>query len=675
MEELNNGNNIPESNNNFENRQQYYQMPPVKQVKTVPLDKKDSVFFIIIAVLTFCDLLLGVFCELSLGFSLFSVLFTVASYFYVYKKNNGLRIYSKLTLILSVLLEISFVFNDDTAVKIIDILAIGFLYIIFTADECGSLTCKDGKYMSLFEPIINAITRTIDNFTLPANSLKKAEKEGSKSAVIRIALGLLIAIPLLAVILPLLIESDIAFSSLISKLFEDVSTVIVSLLISALVFPFVFIYLFAERKCGAENNKAFNSKQGNISPATLNTVLFCVCAAYVIYLISQLAYISDAFAFILPDNYTKAQFARSGFFEMSIIAFINVLIIGLTGNLVKHNEKGNLLIFTKILLVFITVFSQFYIITAFIKMAQYISAFGLTRLRVLTSVFMIMLFVIFTVILLSLFVKKIPYGKAIIIIAAFTLLSVSICDINNVIAEHNYERYAADGKELDLNEYSELGVSGYLQLYEIVKTGDEKYSSKAEYILLEDAQSRFDFNDENYDIKNRSIYDIFRFNTTKSKALKIVAELHNTYTEEDIDEIYNKHFDYEYAADGIYEFLPYDSVLEQSITYDNFGEINICYNKYTFNEAEFEFSDYDYCMAKVNDENIADFKKSLSQFENLAAESDIILKAYDFDESILSENDYFGKNYYTHDNFENLQFVLYDAETGVIYYFKIDRNF
>ncbi len=668
---MNNG----EFNYNVQNNSQAdYYMLPQPHKKAVKLDKKDSVFFIILAILTFCDLFLGAFCGFSFGFSAFSVLFTVASYVYIYKKKSELKLYSKFIFILTIILELSFILNDDTTVKFLDVLALGFLYITFIAEECCSLTCKDGKYMALFEPIINAITKVIDNFTLPVNSLKKAEKEGNKSAVIRIALGLLIAIPLLAVILPLLIESDIAFSSLISKLFEDVSTVIGSLVLSALIFPFVFIYLFAERKCCAENNKAFKSKQGNISPATLNTVLCCVCAAYVIYLISQLAYISDAFEFILPDNFTKAQFARSGFFEMSVIAFINALIIGIIGNLVKHNEKGNLLGFTKLLLVFLTAFSQFYIITAFIKMAQYISAFGLTRLRVLTSVFMIMLFAVFTVILLSLFIKKIPYGKAIIIIAAFTLLSVSICDINHVIAVHNYERYVVDGKEIDLNEYYELGVAGYCQLYEIVKTGDEKYSSKAEYILLEDAQTRFDFNSENYDKKHRSIYDVFRFNITKSKALKIVDELHNTYTEADIDEIYNKHFEYDYAADGIYEFLPYDSVLEQSISYDNLGEIDIYYNKYTFNEAEFEYSDYDYCMTKVNDENIADFKKSLSEFIKLKAESDIISKAYDFDESIISENDYFGKNYYIHDNFENLQFVLYDAETGVIYYFKFERN-
>ena len=674
MEELNNGNNIPQINNNFENHRQYYPMPPVKQVKTVPLDKKDSVFFIVLAVLTFCDLLLGAFCGFSLGFSFFSVLFTVVSYVYIYKKKSGLKLYSKIIFILTILLELSFIFNADSTVKFLNVVALCFLFITFTAEECGSLTCKDGKYMALFEPIINAITTTIDNFALPVNSLKKAEKEGSKSAVIRIALGLLIAIPLLAVILPLLIESDIAFSSLISKLFEDVSTVIGSLVLSAFIFPLVFIYLFAERKCGAENNKVYISKQGNISPATLNTVLCCVCAAYVIYLISQLAYISDAFAFILPDNFTKAQFARSGFFEMGVIAFINILIIGIVGNLVKHNEKGNLLGFTKILLVFINVFSQFYIITAFIKMAQYISAYGLTRLRVLTSAFMIMLFVIFSVILLSLFVKRIPYGKAIIIIAAFTLISVSICDINHIIAEHNYERYAAEGQELDLNEYSELGLSGYCQLYEIIKTDDEKYSSKAEYILLEDAQTRFDFPIENYDPQHRGIYDIFRYNLTKNKAQKIVNELYKTYTDADIEEIYNRHFEYETAEDGIYEFLPYGSVFAETVTYDNIDGINLCYNTYTVNEAEFSFNDFDCAMVKVNDEKIEEFKKSLEQFEALAVKSRAISEAYGFDISVIGEDDFIGRNYYVFDNFENSQFALYNTDSGIIYYFKIERN-
>lgn len=124
---------------------------------------------------------------------------------------------------------------------------------------------------------------------------------------------------------------------------------------------------------------------GRFHPVTLNTFLGVVAFCYLLYLVSQLAYFFSAFEGILPEGYTQAEYARRGFFEMSALCSINLLMVLVSIGQVRRNPEVPRL--TRFLCLFILVFSLVLAACSASKMGLYIGVYGLTRLRVLTSLF------------------------------------------------------------------------------------------------------------------------------------------------------------------------------------------------------------------------------------------------------------------------------------------------
>ena len=312
--------------------------------------------------------------------------------------------------------------------------------------------------------------------------IERITKNKSKNAVY-IILGVIISVPLLCIVLPLLSSSDIAFGSLVKSIFKNAGLLVLSLIITLGISPFVYSFLFSMRKQSVEDSVVKPSK--NKTPNILfNIVLSAVSVVYCAYAVSQLAYITKAFAFLLPEDYTAAQFARSGFFQMGAISFINFLILSLTAMLVKRKGR-KIPTSTKGLLVFLCIFTIFYISTAIVKMLKYISLYGLTHLRVLTSVFMVMLAIIFVILLLRLFITKIKYAKAVVLVCTLSLLSVSAVDTKTVIAEYNYNQYKNGKIQIDVEQIGTLGVSGIPTLIKLTEDENKQVADEATMELVQ----------------------------------------------------------------------------------------------------------------------------------------------------------------------------------------------
>ncbi|MEG0230003.1 MAG: DUF4153 domain-containing protein, partial [Oscillospiraceae bacterium] len=85
-------------------------------------------------------------------------------------------------------------------------------------------------------------------------------------------------------------------------------------------------------------------------------------------------------------------------------------------------------------------------------MLLYINSYGLTRLRLLTSIFMITLAIVFIIITIRLYIEKFSYMKFIIIACSVILISTGYIDIDSSVAKYNISAYENGNiKELDLN--------------------------------------------------------------------------------------------------------------------------------------------------------------------------------------------------------------------------------
>ena len=466
--------------------------------KTYPILKKDYIGFIFTVISIFITVRLGAFNGFNFGYTLGVCAVILTSFIYLFNKECKDKIFSFLLLIGALVLAAGYSVTSDSLIKILSFWYILFICATMFATISGNSNAQSGTYTYFFNTIQKSINAVFDNFTLPFRSAKESAKGEKSKNALYLLIGLGISFPILCIILPLLSTSDLAFGKLISNLFEDIFIFIGAIILTVIITPIIFAFLFSMNKkdLAEKNVKEIPDK---VSKIILNTILSATAVVYLAYLVSQLAYITKAFAFLLPDNYSAAEFARSGFFQMGVIAFINFVILFLCATLVKKTESKKIPNSTKGLLIFLCLFTVFYISTAFVKMMKYISMYGLTRLRVLTSVFMLMLAVIFIIILLRLIFTRLKYIKAIILVCTITMISVSVVDINTVIANYNYNAYKAGKINIDVEQIGSLGVSG---LPVLVKLSEEKPLQENYDVICE-------IENNSYEIYNNGFYSIY----------------------------------------------------------------------------------------------------------------------------------------------------------------------
>jgi len=171
----------------------------------------------------------------------------------------------------------------------------------------------------------------------------------------------------------------------------------------------------------------------------VNTVLCSVNLLYAVYLLSQLAYFAGGFAGILPEEYTFAEYARRGFFEMAMLCAIDLGIIGLSLGLVK--KEGRAPFSTRLLCLGICAVTLFFVAAASSKMFLYISSYGLTRLRLLTQIIMLFMALVTVFVAIWLFVPRLPYMN-VILLAGLIIGSLTLwADVDTQVAAYNVNAY------------------------------------------------------------------------------------------------------------------------------------------------------------------------------------------------------------------------------------------
>ena len=124
--------------------------------------------------------------------------------------------------------------------------------------------------------------------------------------------------------------------------------------------------------------------------------------------------------------------------------------VALTGG--KESKLSN-----RILCLILGAVTLFLVATAVAKMVMYIDSYGLTRLRVLTTVVMVFLAVTTVVVSLWLMVPKIPYMKWIVIAGLLIGAVTAWADVDTVVAAYNVRAYQAGQLQtVDINHLCSL---------------------------------------------------------------------------------------------------------------------------------------------------------------------------------------------------------------------------
>lgn len=436
-----------------------------------------------------------------LGFALALGAYIFCAAGYLLASGGKLTPYSAGLLVLSLIIAAGYARSDDGMMKF---LMIPVLTVSVNLGLCliagqnrrrpGSVGSVVDVFRTLFTMGYGQLPRSMSGlFTAIAGKGSLFLKFGS------VAIGLLIMLPVLAILMPLLIEADAAFEGMMKLMPEiDLAETAVTLFFGLFVFCIFYTRNVALVRRPKSQPVAPGRGRG-MNKLTINTVLCGVCLVYGLYLISQLAYFIGGFAGILPQEYTLAEYARRGFFEMAAICGINMVLIALAVILVRKSGQRAPLS-TRLLCLFISLVTVFMVAAASAKMANYIGGYGLTRRRVTVELIIVFLGVAALTAAVNLFVKKPRYMPALLIAAMVLSVTAFWVDVDTVVATYNVTAYQKGILEtVDVEYLGTLSNGAIPQIAKLVDDEDPQVAMKAKNILRHSGSAKCDdFRDWNY---------------------------------------------------------------------------------------------------------------------------------------------------------------------------------
>lgn len=257
-------------------------------------------------------------------------------------------------------------------------------------------------------------------------------------------------------ILPSLFSADAAFAQLFDRIsdfffhffryydgFEEFIVKLIFTIPTALyLYGFVFGCIRGRRTNIYNKAEICNIQQGlRLAPKTMVvTCLGILGLVYILFIGLQFRHFFGVFQLFgappNPASFSYAEYAREGFFELCRVACINIAILLMMNIISKQQIEHNKLL--RICNIAISILTLLLLGTAVCKMALYIVQYGLTVYRVLVSVFLVWIAIVFALIIIRQF-KKLN----IVFIAVFAgaILFCALCVLPVEISINSYNNY------------------------------------------------------------------------------------------------------------------------------------------------------------------------------------------------------------------------------------------
>ncbi|HEY5500692.1 MAG TPA: DUF4173 domain-containing protein [Candidatus Humimicrobiaceae bacterium] len=445
------------------------------------------------------------------------------------------------------LLSSTFFIFSNQVFKILNYLIVPILVIMLSSlvANINKSDWSDIRFIGDIAKRIFVPFRFIHRPFLTLSRMTDNSSKGSKNRILpKVVIGILISIPLLAIILWLLSSADIVFKNIfinipLLKIFKHF-LIIISVSVYAICFLWTLLKAFDEWKKSTNgavstsstpstNSKASTNSNANtdgisstkiqwklfLDPVVLLTILILVNAIYAVFSIIQFRYLFGGSSFALPSSFTYAEYARRGFAELVIVTIINfgILIFGIT--FVKKDSKR---IFTAIraFLTLLVIFTFILLISAFYRMLVYEQAYGFTYLRIFVQAFMIMLFFLFVINIIYIWYQKLPIIKTYFIISLAIYIIMNFANVDKIIANNNINRYFKTG-QIDMVYLKGLSYDAVPEMEEFFISVKDSQDSKDKQIANEIPDY---FMGRQLDLKNQKSWQ--SYNISRNKAENII---------------------------------------------------------------------------------------------------------------------------------------------------------
>lgn len=482
----------------------------IKNQKRYDIDAgTDEKVYMIIAALLIGVIFKIFFKDKGIGISypIFMAIFT-AFYFLLIKGRSKNKLTGYLALGASFLLGINFSIHSNPVLN-----GMNFIIVPMLITAAFILIRYDGfKWyrLSFAGQLFTRITAlTFENMLKPFRFIRETRKDKEKvkisSTQKNILKGLLISIPLVFILLALLSSADMVFGYYLNNIFKNIPELKLGNIISdVILIIIVFFYTFGYLWSFKYSNMSFIGEDNGVKkywePEVILTIISVINIIYMAFSIIQFSYLYGGGRNILPNEFTYAEYARRGFFELAAVTLINFTILICCIKYVKRDNKvvktfANLSFTLLVLFTFNMLFSAHY------KMSLYEKTYGYTYPRVFVHVFLLLLFILFVISLVSIWVDKVPLAKLSIIASLIIYIMLNYANVDSFIAKKNIERFDETGK-IDIYYLTHLSYDALPQILKLLDSPkleqDEKneigiYIRKAKIELSKESWLEFNY--------------------------------------------------------------------------------------------------------------------------------------------------------------------------------------
>ena len=280
--------------------------------------------------------------------------------------------------------------------------------------------------------------------------------------------GFVIALPVLAIFGALLSSADPIFA----RRFEDFVDLFRIDNLPEYIFRLIYILVFAYAIAGAYLHAAQKSEAAPDGKLSLQPflgftesaiVLGSVAILFAVFVVIQFQYFFGGNANITLEGYTFSEYARRGFGELVTVAFFSLLLLLGLGAITRRETDTHRRAFSGIgvgLVALVLVM----LVSAFQRLVLYETAYGFSRLRTYTHVFMIWLaLLLVAVVILEVLRRESRIGFAMVLVSLGFVVSLGVLNVDAFIVRHNIEREIS-GVAIDLDEEDISGSRGRVEL-------------------------------------------------------------------------------------------------------------------------------------------------------------------------------------------------------------------
>jgi len=282
--------------------------------------------------------------------------------------------------------------------------------------------------------------------------------------------GVVIALPVTAIFASLLSSADPIFA----QRFGDFIDLFNIDNLPEYIFRLVYILILAYALAGAFLHAAQKSDEKIeektwVSPFLGFTeaaiVLGSLTVLFVVFVFIQFQYFFGGQANISIEGYTFSEYARKGFGELVTVAFFSLLLLLGLGTITHRQTETQRRVFSGLGAVLVGLVIVM-LVSAYQRLVLYETAYGFSRLRTYTHVFMIWLGLLLAgVVVLEMLRRERVIGLALVLASLGFVISLNILNVDAFIVKQNIQHEIQSATDEKLSQgRAELDAQYFLDL-------------------------------------------------------------------------------------------------------------------------------------------------------------------------------------------------------------------